>query len=1168
MGKTIWMTIAGCALCALGASAGDELELVKELDRLHTPAVEELTVDEHDSKLRDCGIIISARENSPRLVLNTGGPVSAVKDLAFSPDSQRLYAGGNDKTVQVWGIQASARGIRRTALNRAVLAQTLRWDLSRGPRGVVYAIAADPTSREVAMAGYSSWTRPWGDAGDIVVYDSARGQVVRVLEGHAQTVVDVDYSPDGKWVASRSSDGEVRVWNAPNWQPKVLVERADATPLSPQPIGFISDTTLAVAKSVNAERTGWQVELYDLSQDTPRPVLLPQLHLYRLTALERGPAGAWATADIAGNVFLWQGDQQPQPTLLRKSRVAGDLAFTPDGNLFISTLLQNGQAVIEYWDTKTKEMIDQVETSSSEHNMACAVSPDGTRVATCGENNQVWIFLLHDRDGNPLPQPLSKGYLLRLKGTGKKVYKVAFAKEGYRLGIGTALKSPSSFNNYADVEASFDLAKRAYLTDGAQDWKSPGDGAAGWTVARDKTGQILQIQGSNQISAKVTLDNESQGRAQSYCWIPGDNGKPFGLAVGTDKQQGVFVYGLPDGGGECPLLRYYRDHNDRVTSISISADGKYLASGSEDQTIKVWSLEGIRAQDPAEAVWGGRFAIADGKVTLQNAVEGGAATRKGIRLGDAVVEAKFDRHTAVRLGKPKAEYTTRDPQEILDGLRLTHPASDLLLTLERSGKRLNRQVLLKPAWEPLMTLFIDNNNEWALWTPQGFYDSSVSGDELFGWQLNRGIHNTPDFYRADQFRGSLERPRLMDKLLEAGNLRDAIRLSGVSLGSEPDDALVQNLTRAPAVNIAQPADGEHIRGGNIPVVARVRYPSPEVAEAASVRAFVNGVPGQEPVVTGVGEERTYSWEVPSSDYYNRVRVAVEGVAPERLSQYSDVHFSAEATRQERPKMHVLAIAASEYAGGIFPPLDFPVIDAQSILDELTTRSQGLYEPGVVRNMVNERVSPRTVQDAINALKRELKTSRPDDLLVVFMAGHGFAFEHDYYFVPPHQRFAKTSVGPELETDLKELGIAWSQLLQLGALPCRKVFMLDTCYAGNVLLRQNPADHWKEAIRPLKRDQIVVISATDVNQAAVEAAALGHGVFTKCLLDGFGGDADVGKDGQVDLREISDYVVNQVPLITRQFQAQTPRVSPTDLIDYISVPIVKYQQHAGTSQPIQ
>ena len=34
-----------------------------------------------------------------------------------------------------------------------------------------------------------------------------------------------------------------------------------------------------------------------------------------------------------------------------------------------------------------------------------------------------------------------------------------------------------------------------------------------------------------------------------------------------------------------------KGHTDRVTSVAISADGKRIVSGSDDQTVKVWDAD-------------------------------------------------------------------------------------------------------------------------------------------------------------------------------------------------------------------------------------------------------------------------------------------------------------------------------------------------------------------------------------------------------------------------------------------------------------------------------------------------------------------------------------------------------------------------------------------------
>ena len=46
---------------------------------------------------------------------------------------------------------------------------------------------------------------------------------------------------------------------------------------------------------------------------------------------------------------------------------------------------------------------------------------------------------------------------------------------------------------------------------------------------------------------------------------------------------------------QTPIARYentLRGHSDYVRSVTFSPDGKFLASGSDDNTVKLWSVDG------------------------------------------------------------------------------------------------------------------------------------------------------------------------------------------------------------------------------------------------------------------------------------------------------------------------------------------------------------------------------------------------------------------------------------------------------------------------------------------------------------------------------------------------------------------------------------------------
>jgi WD40 repeat protein len=69
-----------------------------------------------------------------------------------------------------------------------------------------------------------------------------------------------------------------------------------------------------------------------------------------------------------------------------------------------------------------------------------------------------------------------------------------------------------------------------------------------------------------------------------------------------------------------------------------------------------------------------------------------------------------------------------------------------------------RWLRLSDGTEQLALFMHPDGKRWIAWTPQGYYDASAGGDELIGWQVNRGHDQAPDFYKVAQFRGQFNRP--------------------------------------------------------------------------------------------------------------------------------------------------------------------------------------------------------------------------------------------------------------------------------------------------------------------------------------------------------------------------------------------------------------------------
>lgn len=1114
------------------------------------------------------------KEDRPRFILNTGGPAGVTPTMAFSADSGSLYAGGLDKITHVWNVNAPGR---------PRLVRSLRWEAARSFLGSVYAVAASPVKKDgrVAIGGASARN----GRGDIVIYNAATGQVERALPanrtretmntGHLSAVVCLSWSPDGKKLLSASDDGEVRVWSAPNWSSTVLraklpanAKPADATRARQMPVLFLDDRNAVVAESLGND---WRLAVFD-TENNNRRLGLNAVHRKRVTALARMPGGArWASTDAGGSVFIWRGSgaQNPQRLPRKRTHSATALSFSTDGKLAVANERTATDAWLQLWDANANRLIDEVAVSTREDVLCCALAADGSRLATQQvDTNEVLVFNLAGA-----AKPLSGARPRRLRGTGKSVYHVAFAANGdYTLGFGTTPNpaNPLPFNQYGEVERAFDVSRPRYIQNPAADgWRSPDDAADGWRVRDGNGGQLTQAGNFNVgnqtaitlvkggvIRGRINLDPRYQGALRCYCWIPDENDKPRAVALGTNGQNGVFVYSMPNG-GRCTLLRYFRDHNDTVFSLTCSKDGKYLASSADDQLIKVWSLEGLQPRNgfSKRGGWGTDLTPNDNGLKVVNVLAGGIAIRRGLQDGDVITKLQYPRGNRY--------VTVTDGRGILNAIEQTPLFRTLLLTTNRDVKE-QPPILMTPAWEPVLTLFTDIRREWALWTPEGYYDSSVAaGNELFGWQINRGPALTPRILKAAELEKEFERPDVIRKLLSAGHIPGAFRALNQPVPGNLNTQVADVARQVPRVRIVEPRTNQTFaRGADVTVKAEIQFPLARKAEDFRVRAIANGIPLGKPAIAADGT--TYTWTTKPPDAFCKFEVIVEeadaGIGGLMKSDAVAVRSDV-APRTYR--VHILAVAANNYQGGL-QELKFAKKDAQAVLDLVRAKQGPFYTLGDVHVLLNEDVTRARVENKISEVKDSLAGAGPEDVLVLYLAGHGYAFGQEYFYIPPDV--------PDLSRDTLETGgVSWLKLKELEDVPCRKVVLLDTCRSGNVLLAKlNELDEplpsqIKASIRPLKRSGFLVVTATGIDENALEGSKFGgHGAFTKALMDGLEGAADgvippglplpPKSDGIVELLEMAAFVKEQVLKSTNGIQE--PSFTPEELFELSELPLVR------------
>lgn len=1079
----------------------------------------------------------------PWLRINAGGHTATVQALAFTPDSKRLCSGGLDKVVQVWNLTAVQRDLRRAYLRE----RTIRWQVARGLRGSIYAVASAPTDGLVAFGGYGAM----GSLGEIIVVDPAAGTLVKPLDSHRQTVCSLAFSADGNWLASSDVAGQAVLWKRDGWQATVLRQPdaasygADAArsiaaqpKLRPIAVAGSRYVVVPVYQGAIAGQMQWKLQRIAVA-DTKDVRTLDQVHRGMVTALAASRDGTkLASADLQGNLFVWDLGSDEPPVALDPQAVVLSLAFSPDGaTLVAGTALMPGkkESQLQVWDLRERKLARS--RPLPDHVNSCAVSPDGRSVAySGGRDNQVFLERLAE-----------EGPVVSLHGTGRRLWKVAFAREAphYRVAIGVEPRE-QGFNDYGSLGMSFDPTRLALdaTAPKPEDWLAVDWLAGAWTVQRRADG-VLQLREGNAPRGHIALDAALEGKPRCYTWIADAQGQPIAIAVGTDVQNSVYVFGLA-AQGPCPVLRQFRGHHDFVTSLGVSRDLSYLASASADGTVIFWSLDGLAEKEPTVNRWGAVFQAQGGKLVVASLRQAGPLFRRGMRPGDEITE--------IRWPAEGASQSEKAPDAMLKRLGELPWMTQVVFEYSRQGKA-RPAFQLVPAWQPLATLFVDTRLDWAFWTPEGYYDASANGYTLFGWQVNRGLNVLPDFYRADQYSKTLERPRVMERLLPAGNLEDALRQAGLQPKTAANEVLPDHIAGTPRIEILSPHAGELVRESFTKVRARIGVPTPRAL--LQTKVFANGVvaTSQREIGRREGQGRTeieYEWTVPlPSDPQNLIQLVAGTDAPTAAFENVLVERPEQVRTERRPRMYVVALGINRYADSRIQPLDYSVADAQAIVRALTERAKGLYEVEPAALLCNEDVTPEKWQQTIRGLKEKLAGRLlPDDLVVLFMAGHGVVDQDSgrYYFVGYNLKLEDYLEGRYTGC------ISWDDFRMLGDLPCRKLALLDTCHSGAI--QPLSTRSLKAAIRALEDDVVLSVAASAGSEKSEEDEAWGHGAFTKSLLEGFQGGADASGDGLVTLNEAIRYVRQTVPKLTEG--RQNPTAAPEEILSFAAVPLTRQE----------
>jgi uncharacterized caspase-like protein len=264
---------------------------------------------------------------------------------------------------------------------------------------------------------------------------------------------------------------------------------------------------------------------------------------------------------------------------------------------------------------------------------------------------------------------------------------------------------------------------------------------------------------------------------------------------------------------------------------------------------------------------------------------------------------------------------------------------------------------------------------------------------------------------------------------------------------------------------------------------------------------------------------------------------------------------------------VITIGTSEYKDTRYN-LNYAVKDAQDLVTLMSTNAAGIYNSVKTKSLLNQDVTATNVE----ALKTFLSASKPDDVVLVFVAGHGVLDENfDYYFGTHDMDFS----APKLK------GLAYEKLEGIldGIKANKKILIMDTCHSGEIDKedvffveateeKENTEDISFRAVGDAVEEKTsatptrlagelfndlrrgtgsTVISSAGGAEFAMESDQWRNGLFTYCLLNGLQNKtADLNGDGAIMLLELQEYVVAKVTSLSNGKQIPNTRIQNLEL----------------------
>ncbi|MDX2039903.1 MAG: caspase family protein [Acidobacteriota bacterium] len=974
-------------------------------------------------------------------------------------------------------------------------------------------LAFSPDGRYLASASTDSTIRIW---------DATTGHELRVLTGHAGAVRTVAFSTDGKLLASGGTDGKAKIWD-------VVTGRELANLAGHKGrinvLAFSRDGKLLASGGVDNS-----IKLWDVTAQTNARIL--DGHNGWVTALVFSADGQQLISGSADkSIKFWEvSTGQATQTIAAHREAISSLTINSTGELLASG---GADSVVRCWRLpRLGAESDYSFNFPAGRIVALSFSNDSRQILAASSERVSQRFDLTSRAATQISNESE-----RLE----KYEAATFSPNGQSLAlsVGTRdleVRSLNNFNNIVKLTSRTNPVRAVAFSDDGR-WFATGNQDTSVTLWDAFAGRVIGNFAGNAGSVNTVAfspDNQvlasgSRGGIirllnviaanEIRRWQAHEDGINTLLFSADGEQlltcsadQTIKVWDATTGN----LTSTLKSHAREINSLCLSPDGRFLASGSADGIVKVWDTSNWRELRSLTAHAAAVFSLAfsnDGKLLASGSAD---KTAKLWQSSDWQLSKTLTDSASIQSLNFSTDDKTLATGNLQSVISLWNVSTASLIRSLSGASGSANSLSFSEDGSRLVSAHEDGS--LRIWdaTKGELMVTAVSLRESSDWLVvtPEGLFDgSPDAWPQILWRFGKTTFNVSPVEIFFNEFFHPDLLSDVLAGKQPKpkNEITQIDRRQPQVRLLigdetsvalrQPAISNQ-------QVINVKI---EVAEAAAgsgaqdIRLFRNGA----------------LFKVWRGDALKGQRIAVLQtqipiIAGEnRLTAYAfnrDNVKSLDANRfvtgadtlRRRGTLRIVSIGINQYSNANYN-LRFATADARDFSEELWKRQMELSRFSNVELITL--YDEQATRAGILTTLEKLKAAQPEDTVIVYFAGHGLAVEPRFYLIPYDLGYQgkRESLTEAAFRRVIANSISDQDLIKTfeGIDAGHLLLVIDACNSGQALESdeiRRGPMNSKGLAQLAYEKGIHILTASQSYQAALENKELGHGYLTYALIE--------------------------------------------------------------------